>query len=158
MKSSCDASCCTSSRKGSCAFATSASWPTAEGRLSCPSASIGSVPHNQRRPNPTAPQLRRTDGHHPKIYSSRNPTPLPSGTLRCGMNRLTPTQISGVSQHAPCRCVPATLRPSWHSTSPSVFQLVLRCREVLPSKSVVSCSTVRGCKLSTAHPSIIQSP
>src|SRR6266403_320423 len=64
--SSCAASCCTCSRKVSCASATSASWPTANGPLPCHFPSNCSAGH--RKPsNRPPPPVRAIFGLAPSV-------------------------------------------------------------------------------------------
>lgn len=57
---SCAASCGTCSRKGSCAFATSVSWPTADAPLFCPSAFNCSAHHKAYPSGERLPSLTQT--------------------------------------------------------------------------------------------------
>src|SRR6266481_9329571 len=148
---SCAASCCTCSPKVSCAFATSASWPTAAAPCRCRSAFSYSLRDQGRRPARTLqpPMVRKIFGavHNvlaPWWSSNDSLPPKSSSVLHLFQSRLPHettlyhTKLLRASARSVSLC-PAALQ----TTSPYSLNS-LRYPFHLPVSSVVLCRTASG--------------
>src|SRR5712664_1774568 len=92
--SSCAASCCTCFRKDSCAFATSASWPTDDAPRSCHFFFICSAQHRRQSKTDQTPKTQVTFGSAQNVVD------------RCRSSRGLPLSRSNSVLHPPRSLLP----------------------------------------------------